>query len=153
MARRRPGPVLRAALRLPVLLYRAGLGGLLGGRFLMITHRGRRSGRTFHTVVEVVRRDPATGEVVVSAAWGGKADWLRNILASPALAVTCGRRRFVPAQRLLARPEAIDVLRAYAGAHPAAFRGVLRFVGLPGDADLATVAAALPMVAFRPPVG
>lgn len=67
------------------------------------------------------------------------------------MAVTCGSRRFVPAQRLPARPEAIEVFREYAGAHPAAFRGVLRFMGPPADAGLAAVATALPMVAFRPP--
>ena len=35
----------RALFRAPIWLYRLGLGGLLGGRFLLLTHTGRTSGR------------------------------------------------------------------------------------------------------------
>jgi hypothetical protein len=40
---------LRAAFRLPELLYRSGLGSLLGRRFLRLSHRGRRSGAPYAT--------------------------------------------------------------------------------------------------------
>ncbi len=39
-----PGKVLRLGLRLPIWLYRARLGRLLGERFLLLTHIGRKSG-------------------------------------------------------------------------------------------------------------
>ncbi|SEK55561.1 hypothetical protein [Nonomuraea pusilla] len=45
---RRPDPpsgLRRALWRLPVHLYRAGLGRLLGGRLMLLTHVGRVSGR------------------------------------------------------------------------------------------------------------
>jgi hypothetical protein len=50
----RPGPVLRRLLRAPSLLYDWHAGWLLGRRFLRLTHRGRRSGRRYRTVLEVV---------------------------------------------------------------------------------------------------
>ena len=47
----KPGGALRFALRLPVHLYHAGLGWLLDHRFMLLTHQGRKSGRTYETVL------------------------------------------------------------------------------------------------------
>jgi hypothetical protein len=58
----------------PVLLDQCGLGWLLGRQFLVITHRGRRSGLTRRTGVMVLNEDPRTGELCV-AAGSLKADW------------------------------------------------------------------------------
>ena len=99
VARRRPSGLGAWLLRLPVLLYCLDLGWLLGYRFAQITHRGRKSGRIYRSVVEVVRFDPATREVVVLSAWRGRTDWYRNLQAAPALEINIGRLRFVPEQR------------------------------------------------------
>ena len=61
----KPTGIVRVAFRLPVYLYRANLGWLLGHRGLLLTHRGRKSGRVYQTVLEVIRYDPATCESVV----------------------------------------------------------------------------------------
>jgi hypothetical protein len=50
----RPNRVLGYVLRLPSYLYRLRLGGLLGHRFLLLTHRGRKSGLTRRTPLEVL---------------------------------------------------------------------------------------------------
>jgi hypothetical protein len=65
-----PTGALRLAFRLPVYLYRLGLGRLLGHRFLLLTHRGRRSGRVYQTALEVVRYEPSSREVVAASGWG-----------------------------------------------------------------------------------
>jgi hypothetical protein len=44
-------------MRAPLLLYSMGLGWVLGGRFLKLRHRGRKSARVRETVLEVVGRD------------------------------------------------------------------------------------------------
>ena len=106
----RPGPVLRRLLRAPVFLYRAGLGGLLGSRFLLITHVGRRSGREYRTVVEVVGRLPESDEYVVMAGFGHAADWLQNLRAGGGREITVGSRRFRPAVRELGEDEGCAVL-------------------------------------------
>jgi deazaflavin-dependent oxidoreductase (nitroreductase family) len=112
-AAHRPGPLLRTVFRAPLRLYDWRLGWLLGHRFLCLTHVGRRSGRHYRTVVEVLRTDPATGEIMVMAGFGRTADWLRNIEANPAVELTIGRERFVPVHRVLDEPEAADVLADY----------------------------------------
>ena len=84
-------PSRALALRLPSYIYRLRLGGLLGHRFLLLTHRRRKSGLTRRTPLEVLHYDPHSRESVVLSAWGKKADWYRNIEASPPLEVETGR--------------------------------------------------------------
>ena len=50
-----PSGFSRLMFRLPIYLYKVGLGGLLGGRFLLLNHVGRKSGQPRQAVVEVVR--------------------------------------------------------------------------------------------------
>ncbi|MGH3622860.1 MAG: nitroreductase family deazaflavin-dependent oxidoreductase [Sciscionella sp.] len=114
----RPGPVLRLLFRAPTRLYDRDLGWLLGKRFLCLTHIGRKSGRRYRTVLEVIGTTPATGEVaegevMVIAGMGPSADWYRNIQANPAVEVVVGRRRFPPAHRVLDDTEAAAVVRQY----------------------------------------
>src|SRR5215212_7433167 len=77
--RSKPSGLLRIAFRLPIHLYEHRLGWLIGHRLLLLTHRGRKSGRIRQTPLEVIRYDPATEESVVVSAWGEKADWYRNL--------------------------------------------------------------------------
>jgi deazaflavin-dependent oxidoreductase (nitroreductase family) len=69
-------------LRLPIWLYRARLGGLLGRRFVLIHHTGRTSRLARQVVLEVVERERASGAVVVAAGFGPRTQWYRNLLAS-----------------------------------------------------------------------
>lgn len=45
--------MVRRLLRAPSMLYRHYLGWMLGRRFVMVTHVGRRSGRQYRTVLEL----------------------------------------------------------------------------------------------------
>ncbi|HLH26365.1 MAG TPA: nitroreductase family deazaflavin-dependent oxidoreductase [Chloroflexota bacterium] len=151
--RRRPRGLLRLVLRLPIWLYRLRLGWLLGHRFLLLTHRGRKTGRVRRTVLEVVHYDPATRESIVAAAWQNRADWYRNIQARPALRVQTAGVRYTPAQQFLTPDERYAMLRGYERAHPLAAWIGARLLGIPfgrSEAALRAFAASLPMVAFRP---
>jgi deazaflavin-dependent oxidoreductase (nitroreductase family) len=97
--------------RIPLWLYRLGLGWLLGHQFLVLTHVGRRTGRVHQTVLKVLHHDPSTGESIVASAWGEQTDWYRNIQARPALAVQIAGARFVPRQRVVPPDEALAVFR------------------------------------------
>lgn len=148
---------LMALLRLPVYLYRLGLGRLLGHRFLMLTHRGRKSGRPRQTVLEVTHYDPRTRESVVVSGWGKRADWYQNIQASPAIEVQTGGERYVPACRVLAPAEAYDVTVGYDRRLPPPLRPIARLVLRRFGFDVAGTeearrahAASLLFVAFRP---
>lgn len=51
----KPSKAFRILARMPNGLYRARLGWLLGKRFLMLLHMGRKSGLVRRAVVEVIR--------------------------------------------------------------------------------------------------
>jgi deazaflavin-dependent oxidoreductase (nitroreductase family) len=148
----RPGRALRAIFRAPNALYRLRLGGLLGHRFLQVTHRGRTSGRTYRTVLEVVAYDPTHQESVVVAGFGTGSDWYRNLQAHPALEVVTGWLRYVPAQRFLSVEEGAAALAYYESRHgKLATAGLKQLFGYDGSpAGRLALAQRLPMIAFRP---
>lgn len=108
-----PGPILSRALRLPLRLYDVGAGRLLGHRFLLLTHRGRRSGELYRTMLEVVRWDPAKREATVVSGFGPHANWRLNVLAGGAVEVRIADLRFTPAVRAVEGVEAVRVLEDY----------------------------------------
>jgi deazaflavin-dependent oxidoreductase (nitroreductase family) len=141
------------ALRLPVYLYRFRLGQLLGHRFLLLTHRGRRSGLLRRVTLEVLLYDPTTRESVVLSAWGKEADWYRNIVASPAVEVETGGERYAPAQRFLSTEEGHAAVTEYAIRHPLAARVLDRAFGFEitrSEAARRAFSGSVALVAFRP---
>ena len=155
-ANRKPGPVARRLLRVPGRLYDLHLGWLLGRRFLRLTHVGRRSGRRYRTVLEVVGPGPWPGEVVVMAGLGWSADWLRNIQALPPVQVEIGREGFRPLARLLEEHEAVAVLADYERRNrlvaPVVRRVLSWLVGWRYDGSATArerLVKELPLVAFR----
>jgi deazaflavin-dependent oxidoreductase (nitroreductase family) len=146
--------LLRAALRLPIWLYRAHLGWLLGKRFLMLTHIGRKSGLPHQVVLEVVRHDQATETYIIASGWGENADWLRNIQQTPAVSITTRGRRMAARAMRLSVDEAERELRDYARRHPISFRilvGLLMGRQVKGtEEDFQFLAQSLPVVALLP---
>lgn len=71
--------------RLMLWHWRLGMGPYLNfwpagfGRFIVLVHRGRKSGRLYHTPVNYAEID---GVVYVAAGFGKTADWYRNIMAA-----------------------------------------------------------------------
>lgn len=154
--RSRPTGLLRLAFRLPIHLYRLDLGGLLGHRFLLLAHRGRKSGRVYRTVLEVVRYEPSTREAIVASGWGERSDWFRNLGAHPALEVRTGRERYAPSQRFLTPEEVYAEIVGYERRHPWTVRVVPPLLGFELDGSEAArraFAASLRMVAFCPRLG
>ena len=148
-----PGALLRLLFRLPLLLYRARLGWLLGSRFLMLTHTGRRSGLPRKAVLEVVHRDASAGSYYVVAAYARHADWFRNIMQDPHVCVTAGRRTFPASAESLEHAAARDVLAEYARQHPRALRTIARLFRLEYDGSAQSIdsmALALPVVSLCP---
>lgn len=112
MGARRPRPIARRLLGAPARIYDLGLGWLFGQRFVRLTHVGRRSGRQYQTMLEVLAVRP-DGEVVVIAGLGPSADWFRNIQAHPGVEVALARQRFRPVHRMLGEDEAVAVMADY----------------------------------------
>jgi deazaflavin-dependent oxidoreductase (nitroreductase family) len=153
----RPGPILRRALRLPIHLYDLGGARLLGHRFLLLTHRGRRSGRLYRTMLEVVGWDPEKREAIVMSGFGPDASWRLNVLAGGAVEVQIAGLRFAPQMRSPEREEAVAVVADYERRNRIAgpiVRAVFsRLAGFPYDGSAESrrrLVEALPLVAFSP---
>jgi deazaflavin-dependent oxidoreductase (nitroreductase family) len=148
-----PRGISRLGFRLPIWVYRHGLGGLLGKRFVCLTHTGRKTGRRRQVVLEVVRFDEDSGICIVAAGFGSQSDWVRNITGDPLIIFTIGSvTRYGLAERLSPQ-EAGEELASYAGRYPAAWRELVRFMGYRLDGteeDLRALGQLIPMFRFRP---
>jgi len=138
-------------MKAPAWLFRARLGGLTRGRFVVVVHRGRRSGRRYETPLEVVGR--RGDEVFVAAAWGHAADWLRNIEAGGLEEVWDGARRFPAAWRFPDPDERYEIIAEYERRHRRAAKVFL--TRLDPTYDFTTearrrLAEGIVMVAFHP---
>jgi len=148
-----PRGLARLAFRLPIFVYRLGLGSLLGKRFLLLRHTGRKSGLERQTVLEVVRYEPATTTFYVAAGFGAESDWYRNIHANPEVVVQSGRGRWQMVAEFIKPEEAGEELLDYARRNPLALGELARLMGyrLDGsEADIRRLGQMLPMVAFHP---
>lgn len=146
--RRRPGSLGRLFARTHAVLYRLGIGRLLVPRALLLTTRGRRSGKPRVTPLVY---EPEGDTFYVLSVGGTRADWYRNLLAHPEVTVQIGRRRLgalatpVPDPHEKARILRLWVQRSAWGAER--FYGILRGAS---DEELLAVAPQRTIVALRP---
>ncbi|MBN1536528.1 MAG: nitroreductase family deazaflavin-dependent oxidoreductase [Anaerolineales bacterium] len=149
-----PKGLVRWFFRAPIILYRLNLGWILGERFLLLTHTGRKSRLPRYAVVEVVYHDRETDRYIIASGWGEKSDWLQNIMKTPQVAVKVGRRSFTATARRLSVEAAQAALYTYAQKYPVAFGELARqIVGerLPATQESChTFAAAIPFVELAP---
>ena len=117
----------------------------------MIEHRGRRSGSLYHTVVEVVGRNPDENEWIVTSGYGPHADWYRNLKADGLQAVWIGSTRHRASVRFLDNVEAGGVMKAYERARPKTAAILLREMNVSHDGSdegRIDMMRKIPMVAF-----
>jgi deazaflavin-dependent oxidoreductase (nitroreductase family) len=117
------GRLLRShrLMRAPIRIYRARAGALLGARFLMLEHTGRKSGAKRYAVLEVIDH-PGPDTYVIASGFGRKAQWFRNIQANPRVRVYVGSRAPRPASaRILDQEQADRTLASYRSRHSRAW--------------------------------
>jgi len=125
-----PSGLMRIFARAPIGFYRVGLGWVFGGRFLMLTHIGRVTGRQRNVVLEVVRRDANDDAFYLASGWGEKSDWLLNIQKDHNVNVQFKRGSFpAVAERLSVEDAELEMLD-YGRRHPAALKQLARIMGL-----------------------
>ncbi|UUT35846.1 nitroreductase family deazaflavin-dependent oxidoreductase [Microbacterium elymi] len=132
-------------MRMPIPMYRAGFGWLLGGRLVMIEHLGRVSHEPKYVVVEIVERTPQ--RIVVASGLGRRSQWYRNLKANGVAFLSTGHARRVPAHvRFLDAAESAEVLDRYTREHPLAWKHLKGAMDAAagGDADI-------PLVEFTRP--
>jgi deazaflavin-dependent oxidoreductase (nitroreductase family) len=148
-----PHGVYRLAFRLPIGLYRIGLGWLFGTRFVLLTHTGRKSGLPRQTMLEVVRYEKASGACIIASGWGFISDWFKNISANPKVFFQVRNKRSPGIAERLSPDEAGQELLDYAHRYPMAFRELVHFMGYKLDGteeDICAVGQFLPMFVLKP---
>ena len=135
----------------PRLFYALGLGPLYGRLVMLLTTRGRRSGKARVTPLQYERVD---GTFIVGSARGTRSDWYRNLLVHPQAEVRAGSARFTATAETCTDPASItDFLELRLKRHPRIVGGILRLRGLPANptrADLETYAAGMAIVTLTP---
>jgi deazaflavin-dependent oxidoreductase (nitroreductase family) len=147
----KPAGLFKHFLHAPTWLYRWHLGFVMGKRFLMIEHRGRKSQKLYRTVLEVAGRNQNKGEWIVSSGTGPNADWYRNIKAGGVDAVWIGSARKAADVRFLEADEAASVFAKYEQAHRRAAAKLMDMMGVSYDGTEVgriEMMRKIPMVAF-----
>ncbi len=119
-----PNGLLRLALRMPLTLFRLGLGDLLNMlRLMILTTRGRKSGQPRHVAIEFRRH----GSIIyIISGWGNRPDWYQNLLADPLVTIQLGRHTIsASADRVTDPAEALRAVNLFRRDAPARYDAVL----------------------------
>ncbi|MGN9788743.1 nitroreductase family deazaflavin-dependent oxidoreductase [Nonomuraea sp. ZG12] len=146
-----PTGLRRRLWRLPIQLYRLGLGPLLGQRIMLLTHLGRVSGRPRQAVIEVVEHDERGW--VAASGFGPRADWYQNVMKTPDVTIQVGGRTLPVTATPLPAGEGAELMARYAPRHPAAARRLSKIMGFEVDGsvgDYREVGRLVPFVRFIP---
>ena len=151
---KKPNRMLKFFFKVPVWLHKMGLGGwerLIGAQWMFITTKGRKTGKPRNSMVDVMDYDKATDTYYIEAAYGTRADWYRNIQASPNFEARVGRRKFLARAEALSNENTADTLVRFYREKPAYTRSVMAMVGIKfnGEEDLRALAPKLMLLAVH----
>lgn len=150
-----PGGLTKFMLRMPITLYRLGLGWMLGGRFMLLNHIGRKSGEVRQTVIEVVEHDSQTDTYYAVSGWGFKSQWYQNLMVTPDVRIQVGKRKLHVHAETLTPEDGIQILLDYRKKHSMAARELSKVMNIDilntSPEELKDIIEAkLPVIAFRP---
>ncbi|MBI5035686.1 MAG: nitroreductase family deazaflavin-dependent oxidoreductase [Chloroflexi bacterium] len=144
-------PIMRVLFRMPIMFYRIGLGGMIGKQVLLLTTTGRKTGKPRVTALGY-GYDAGSDTYHVMTGWGGKTDWLCNVLKNPRIHVRVGAREFDGVAELVSEEEGIAMMRQVARINPLAPQMWSRLSGIPfdgSDESLRKLVAYFPSLRLR----
>lgn len=140
--RRRPGLFLRWFFRVPPALYQAlhriGRADGMRRRMLLLTTRGRRTGRPRTCGLNYA----VLGDTVYVMSGFGRTDWIRNLEADPRVEVCLGQDRWSAQARVVTDPDErrralrAGRMQAESQGPPDAIKPLLRRIGFDYNAEL-----------------
>jgi deazaflavin-dependent oxidoreductase (nitroreductase family) len=126
----KPPKIAWKLIKLPArVLYKLGLGSVMGWLVLLLTTIGRKTGKPRVTPLQY---EEVEGNYCVASVRGLKADWIRNIQANPLVEIQVKRRIFQGQAELITDPSRIaDFLELRLERHPKIVGRIIRAAGLP----------------------
>lgn len=150
---KRPQGLKRWFFRAPIWLYKIGLGGVMGKRFLLLNHVGRKSGLPRKVVLEVTQYDRDSETYYIASGWGKQSDWFQNLRKQPEVTIQVGGKER-PVTAVFLNPEASgEIMVDYARRYPKAALALSRFMGFQADGREETyrqIGQNIPFVALKP---
>lgn len=128
-------PLVKRIYRMPILLYRLGLGFLIGKYILILTTYGRKTGKLRRTPVEYYQHK---GRIFVMSGFGTRPDWYKNLQANPQAGLTIKDQRLCARARTPETEAEWDGLIAYLKASPVtqlSAPGIMEKLDNPGVRD------------------
>jgi deazaflavin-dependent oxidoreductase (nitroreductase family) len=146
--RSKPRGLLRWLFRVPVWMFRLGLGGFMPW-WIMLTTVGRKSGIPRRAVVDIVQRDG--DKIYIVAGYGRHADWVRNLKANPSLKGQIGWSKFDAEAVFLEEADKSAFLLDLYRRRPTYARSATRAIGikLENEDDVRTAASKMLVLQIR----
>ena len=115
--------------RMPILIYRLGLGSLMGKKFLLLQHTGRKSGEQRQAVLEIIQINLETGEYYVVSGFGLRSQWYQNIIHNPAAVIQVENKKMTAIAKQLNPEEASQVILDYSQKYPKNLKNLEAMLG------------------------
>ncbi|MGW6587616.1 nitroreductase/quinone reductase family protein [Streptomyces globisporus] len=128
-----PGGGRRRLARLSVVLFRVGLGPVLGRRLLLLHHTARTDGRLRHTALEVIAYDAERGCWILASPVD--APWFLDLLAAPLTTVQVGNHHYAVTAHFPDADEAAEIVARHVTDGPRRARRGCPAGGMAENAD------------------
>ena len=152
---KRPNALQKFFFKVPVWIHKMGFGGwekLIGAEWMLVTTRGRKSGKPRGTMLDVMDYDAASDTYYIEAAYGDRADWYKNMQANPVFEARVGRRKFKATAAPLTNDGAGELMVKFFRKKPAYTRSVMAMIGMKfeGEDELRALGSTLTLLAVKP---
>ena len=115
--------------RIPILFYKLGLGWMLGSRFLLLTHTGRKTGKVRQNVLEIIHHSSENHSYYVVSGFGTRSHWYQNIKQDPRVRIQVGSNCMAADSQRLEPDEAENIFLSYTQNNPQSIRGLAKLLG------------------------
>jgi deazaflavin-dependent oxidoreductase (nitroreductase family) len=152
---KKPNRLLKFFFKVPVWVHKMGFGGwerLVGAQWMLITTKGRKTGKPRDTMVDVMDYDKTSDTYYIEAAYGARADWYKNIQANPVFEAKVGRRKFKARAGALTTEGASEMLVQFYRSKPTYTRSVMAMAGMKfkDETELRELGKNLTLFAVKP---
>lgn len=131
--RTRPRGWLKFFFKIPVLLARLGLAGwesMLGLEWMLLTTRGRKSGKKRYAMVDVLFYERETDTYFIEAGFGETSDWYRNLQTTPVFEAQVKRCKFQARAETILDDQKVDIIINFVRQRPLYAKAVMKSIGV-----------------------
>jgi deazaflavin-dependent oxidoreductase (nitroreductase family) len=152
----KPGGIFRFLFKVPILLDTIGLNALIPDWILLLTSKGRKTGRQIVTPVEYIYHSE-DGSYWIMSGWRGNADWYKNIRDDNFVKIKVKGKQIQATARPLTEKEVLSYLQLILDINPGAIAIFSRWAGKnidPTDMGLQQVCGDFPgyaLITDQPP--